>query len=147
MNASTGWVAVLTILATGCSTSENPKPAQDSEKPSLAAHVMRGKEIRKNENTLRQIALFYQSFVNDNGKPPASLDDFKKYIQRDGREETKALDEGRIILVLNVNPGSQNIVAYEKDVDINGSQAVAMGDATVKTLPPDQLKAALSRSP
>jgi hypothetical protein len=137
----TALVACSFLASGGCT-----KPQEDNT-PSPAAHVIRGKQLRKNENTLKQIALFYQTYVTENGKPPASLDDFKNYIKRDSRDEINALNEGSIVLLVNVQPGSKQVIAYEKDVDINGKQAVAMGDATVTTMRPDELKDALARQP
>jgi hypothetical protein len=77
--------------------------------------VLRGTQKRLVEGMMRQIGIFFNIYVSDMGRPPATVEEFKEYIKRDGRNEYTAIDKGQIIFVPNVRPGSRTVLAYEKD--------------------------------
>jgi hypothetical protein len=114
-----------------------------AEPPSLAAHVIRGKDRQKAQNQLSQIAIFYRLYNTDKGRSPAELEDFRTYIERDGPAESQALKDGHYVLVLNSPLGSRDVLAYEKGPDINGKHIVAMGDGHIENLTSEELQAAL----
>lgn len=141
-------VLFFAALPLGCGGGEPaPAPAAGGGEHRWSEHVVRGKELTKHRNILQQIGLFYQNYVAETGKPPATVEDFKAYIQREGREEVKAIDDGRIIFVPGARTDSVSVLAYEKEPDLNGSQEVVMTDGSVKSVPAGDLKKSLATQP
>jgi hypothetical protein len=143
-------LAAAALAAAGCAKKTKQQAAATSAKASeehaggdyisLGAPLIRGKERQRDQNELRQIAYFYQLYVNDRGRPPANWPEFKKYIERDAARETQAIDEGHYVVVWNATLASNRVLAYEKNVDLNGNQLVVMGDASVHLVKASKLK-------
>jgi hypothetical protein len=97
-------------------------------------------------NDLRQIAMFYRLYNTDFNRSPATLEEFKTYIQRDAGKLTQALERGDYVVVWKVNDLSPNtVLAYEKEADGEGKRYLAMGDASVKKVDEHEFKRALGR--
>jgi hypothetical protein len=94
------------------------------------------------QNALRQIGIFYRLYATENGKPPARLDDFLDYIQNEGRLEHRALTDGVLVLELVAEPGSNTVLAYEKEPYTDGGQLVLLGDAAVRKMSAEEFEAA-----
>ena len=97
------------------------------------------------QNTLQQIGLFYQLYLTEFGRPPARLDDFLDYIKKDGRLEYRALKEGSLVLELTPDPGSNTVLAYEKDPGADGSRMAVMGDTSVQRMSAEEFEKALPK--
>jgi hypothetical protein len=134
------WLALLLVGA--CCFPGCVKPPEDN----LGAAIKRGKEKPKAANDLQQMAYFYTMYSSEHGRPPASWPDFKAYIQRDASASMmQAIEEGRYVVSWNARLGSSVVLAYERDVDLNGNQVVVMGDASVHTMKTQELQAALRK--
>jgi hypothetical protein len=120
--------------------------AKPPEGDNLAGHVKRGMEKPKAANNLQQLAYFYIEYNADNGRPPGSWQEFKAYIERDAPATMiKAVEDGRLIIIWNARCASNVVLAYERDVDLNGDQVAVMGDASVHTMKTQDLQAALRK--
>ena len=138
-------VPALAVVIAGCSKkqSSNGGPAADrqgwveqqaaKQPPSVAVHLIRARQIQEAQNDLRQIGLFYQTFDGDMGHPPATLEEFTHYIQKDAPSLVKLLNDGtyQLVFMPRGQQRSDSIIAYEKDADVNGRHLVARADATV----------------
>jgi hypothetical protein len=98
--------------------------------------VRKAVDREKAANDLHNIGLFYQQFADANGKPPANLQDFLGYIQRDSREIAQRLQDGWYVIYWNVNfanlpDGTSNtILAYEKETPTTGGMVVMADQST-----------------
>jgi hypothetical protein len=125
----------------------NPLPKDDKKPPVVApkkpplSAIARRIDRPQRINELKQMALFYQSYASERGRPPAKLVDFTSYFQRDAPAIVQAIQEGYYEVVLNVR--GNGIVAYEKDADIYDQHGVARGDGSADTIKSQELKAAL----
>ena len=139
-------VALATVvLAAGCLKTPS-STGDDGSEGNVAGHVQRGKDLQKIRNDLRQLAMFYQTYTNDVGRPPADQEAFLQYIQRDARGIAQDIRDGKYVVIWGLqSPSSSTVLAYEKDVDLRGNQVVVMGDATVSSMTPQQLQAALPK--
>lgn len=100
-----------------------------------------GVAIAPNENDLGQIYSMYQRCVKNTEKPPSGTEDLERY-EPIFPAAFRRLKDGKYLVVWNVtskDPGT--ILAYEKDVPINGG-VVLMADGAVKTMTAEQFKAA-----
>ena len=71
----------------------------------------------------------YRAIGSFNGSPPKTLEEFLNYIKTDGRTEYQLLQAGTVVLVLNVRPSSNQVIAYEKHVyEKWNNRLVAFGD-------------------
>jgi hypothetical protein len=108
---------------------ESPPPTVKKEPQSLK-QMISSKSV---PNDIRQLALLYRTYSLDFNRPPASLAEFKAYIQRDARKLASQLDEGLYVVVWNVRDLSSNsLIAYESKPDEQGVRLVAMGDGDVQ---------------
>jgi hypothetical protein len=118
-------------------------PAQKgtAPRPGLISAIARRVDRPQRLNELRQIALFYESYRNERGKPPSNLQEFTNSFKREAPDIVKAIEENYYVVVLNVR--GSGIIAYEKEPDIHDEHAVAKTDASVNTITSQQLKAEL----
>jgi hypothetical protein len=106
--------------------------------------VLRGTQKRLVEGMMKQIGLFFNTYVTEMGRPPATVEEFKEYIKRDGRNEYTAIDKGQIIFVPNVPASSKRILAYEKDkYEKWNNRVVLFGDGRVETMEDTAFQTAL----
>src|SRR5438552_860372 len=77
--------------------------------------VTRGAQKQIHQNSMDQIKLFYTMFCDDRHHPTATQKKFLKNIARDAHPEHHHLKENHVVLVNNVQPTSQTIIAYEKE--------------------------------
>jgi hypothetical protein len=149
MRSQAKWLAVAlapVVLAAGCLKTSTSSGGDDSSEGNVAGHVQRGKDLQKIRNDLGQLAKLYQTYSIDVGRPPADQEAFIKYIQRDARHIAQDIQDGKYVVIWGVQSLSSNtVLAYEKDVDLRGNQVVVMGDATVSSMTPQQLQAALQK--
>jgi hypothetical protein len=109
--------------------------------------VRKTAERPRASNELRQIAIFYAQYCDDTGRPPASMQDFLGYLQRDASQEAKCIEEGIYLVYWNANLNnlpagrSATILAYTRDTPIEGGLA-AMADGSVQRITPQQFAAA-----
>ncbi len=144
MRTITGWATALVaaaLVGAGC-VKVDTDPGTNRE-PSIGAHVERGKEKRKLENDIRQLATFMMTYYTENGKPPRSWEEFKPYIQRDAPHIVREIDGGQIRVLWGTPMNSNNIIAYEVEPDLRNSHVVARGDGSVVTLTSGDLNTAL----
>jgi hypothetical protein len=94
------------------------------------------------QNVLRQVGIFYQLNLTENGRAPARLDDFLDYIKTEGRKEHQALKDGVLVLELTSNPGSNTVLAYEKEPYTDGSRLVLLGDTAVRKMSAEEFEKA-----
>ena len=99
---------------------DKPRPSGNTN---LRARIDRIERI----NELRNIGSFYQQYVLNFNRPPATANDFTEYIKRDAPGMKQAIDEKYYFIVPNVRAGDA-IVAYEFDPDTMGRHGtVRMG--------------------
>jgi hypothetical protein len=115
-----------------------PNPLTPVAGQPAQSDVRRGAEIQVNRNDLRQIALSYANYEIENNRPPAKLEDFVAYLRSDRNFPAKMiepLEKGYIVLVPNVKPTSNQVVAYEKHVfERHNNRLVAYGDGRVEMM-------------
>jgi hypothetical protein len=86
-------------------------------------------------NDLQQIAYFYRLYNTEFNRSPASLDEFKTYIQRDAGRLAASLEKSEYVVIWKVSDLSSNaMLAYEKEPDAEGKRYVVMGDASITKL-------------
>jgi hypothetical protein len=108
--------------------------------------VRKTAERPRASNELRQIALFYSQYCDETGRPPASMQDFVDYLQRDAPPEAKCIQEGIYLVFWNANLNalpagrSATILAYTRDTPTEGGLA-AMADGSVQRITPQQFAA------
>jgi hypothetical protein len=139
------WLAVAAVvLVAGCLKSSPSSTGGDGSEGNVAGHVQRGKDLQRIRNDLRQLAQLYQAYSTEMGRPPDDQEAFLSYIQRDARAIAQDIREGKYVVIWKLRSlNSNTVLAYEKDVDLRGNQVVVMGDATVSSMTPQQLQAAL----
>jgi hypothetical protein len=133
------------LLATGCTkkheSKDPPPPPFQRNEASLAGMVKQ--ERTKIQNDFENLKLYYMTYETEMGKPPASWEDFKPYIVRDGPASlVSGIENGRYVVVWKAKPSSRNVLAYEKQPDVNGKQIVLFGDR-IETMPSEDLKKSL----
>ena len=90
-------------------------------------------------NDLREIARFFNLYVNDIGRNPKTEDEFVQYLQRDAPKIAEALREKYYVVNLKAKvASSQSVVAYEKLTEANCHQT-ARGDCSVSLVTPEDL--------
>jgi hypothetical protein len=115
---------------------EPPKPEvqQPPEKEPEKGRVGRGPRAAADQqiiqNDLRQLALFWNTYRTENGKPPRDWKTFKPYLRTAGNI-VEGLEEGKYRIVLQAQPASNAVLAYEWPQDDTGQHIVAMGDGSV----------------
>lgn len=149
------WSAgLLVMLAAGCtggtrhaaaSRTSGPAAAREG-RPGVAAHVIRGREMQDVQNDLRQLAIFYQVFEVEAGRPPKTLDELRDSISKAMPALAQQIEEGRYVVELGGKGESgTRVLAYEKTPDLNGVHLVVLTDGSVSRMTPQELKAALAR--
>jgi prepilin-type processing-associated H-X9-DG protein len=145
---------MLSLAAVGCAK-EKPSPKTANPPPStprqaqgdigdIGGHIVRGKQKLSDELELKNIGQLYIAYnLQRTGR--ASLKGFEDYIQRDAPKIYQALIEGRYIFIATDNPTSTQVLAYEKDIDLNGNRVVLFGDGHVETMKESALQAALKK--
>jgi hypothetical protein len=143
------WMLLLLSLAgglAGCAPKPDlPQPAAQAVRKEPVGHIKRGMDLRKIENDLTEIGLFHQHYWSENGKAPASLKDFEDYIRKDSPQICRAFEEEIFVYVPNVSMKPDMVLAYEKEVDLNGRQRVVFGDGHVEPMQAQELQNALKR--
>ena len=100
-------------------------------------------ERTKIQNDFENLKLYFFTYDTEMGKPPASWKDFKPYIVRDGPASlVSGIENGRYVVIWKTKPSSKNVLAYEKQPDVNGRQIVLFGDR-IETIDSEELKKAL----
>jgi hypothetical protein len=109
--------------------------------------VRKAVDREKAANDLKQIALFYQQFAQENGHPPANLQEFLGYMQRDAGKIAQALKDGWYVVYWNVridqlpSGASNTVLAYEKEVPKEGGW-VQMADTSGRRMTAQEFAAA-----
>jgi hypothetical protein len=120
-----------------------PPSSTSSAPPTVAAHVVRGRDLAATRGMFQQMGRMHQQYVVENG-PPRRMEDFAENIKRDYADLYRALMERRFVMTLKQNPTSSDvIVCYEKDKDLNGNRVTLFGDGRVELLDEAKWKAAL----
>ncbi len=116
----------------------------DKPRPSGAGNLRARIDRIERINELRNIGQFYQQYVLNFNKPPASAKDFAEFIKRDAPGIKQAIDEKYYFVVPNVRAGS-GIVAYEFDPDTMGRHGIVLmgGQGAHEDLTTQELVAAL----
>lgn len=137
--------AMAALCCVGCQKRDVAK-AEDT-KPTLAAQMVRVQNVEESQNDLRQVALFFKTYEGDMGHPPANMEEFIHYIQKDAPNLVGPLKDGKFVLVFEKHPGEQGnrIVAYEAKADLNDRHLVARADASVTLEKTAELNAALGK--
>ncbi|MDZ4781539.1 MAG: hypothetical protein SGJ19_14915 [Planctomycetia bacterium] len=107
------------------------------------------------EQNMKAIALLYGEFSSSKRKPPANLEEFKKYLEAtkanpaavitfEGDVETfltSPRDKKPYVFIWNVTPqvGKYDPIAYEQEGD-GDSRLAAFGGGSVVDLDPEQFK-------
>jgi hypothetical protein len=133
------------VLAAGCTrkseSKDPPPPPFQRNEASLAGMVKQ--ERTKIQNDFENLKTYYWDYEITMGKPPAKWEDFKPYIVRDGPASlVSGIENGRYVVVWKAKPSSKNVLAYEKQPDVNGKQIVLFGDR-IETIASEDLKKAL----
>ncbi len=131
----------------GCAPKQTEKPATPAgEQHSVAAHVVRGKELQEAQNDLRQLGQFYQAFITEMNRAPKTLHELEDYLRKDMPALATRLEEGRYIVELHAHlTEPTRVLAYEKDPDLNGMQVFVRTDGSVDKLRAAELKALLGK--
>jgi hypothetical protein len=134
------------MLASGClrksESKDPPPPPFQRNEASLAGMVKQ--ERTKIQNDFENLKLYFMTYETEMGKPPASWEDFKPYIVRDGPASlVSGIENGRYVILWKTKPSSKNVMAYEKQPDVNGKQIVLFGDR-IETIDSEELKKALA---
>ncbi len=133
-------ILVFSLLA-GCpkvpertESDRNPlKPRPEDTMPQ--SDVRRGTQKRLVESMMHNIGQLYSTYLTDFNQPPATLQDFMNYIKRDATNEYRAIEAGTIIFLPKVQPGSHNVLAYEKDkYEKWNNRVVVFADGHVETM-------------
>ncbi|MGE3807057.1 MAG: hypothetical protein AB7K24_20525 [Gemmataceae bacterium] len=140
MRASITFTMIGLLVGVGCGAEHETKA-----QPNPAIQAVRGKGRARNQNDLRQLALYYFQYEIEQGRPPAEWKQLKEYMGRDGRSIARLVDDGTFIIVYKVKPRSDNVVAYEKEPSQGDRLLVAMGDGSIQILSPPQLQAKLEQ--
>jgi hypothetical protein len=144
-----GGVLLITCsLTLGCAKKSEPEAEQKPAAPpfqrneaSLAGMVKQ--ERSKIQNDFENLKLYYALYETQMGKPPNSWKDFKNYIGHEAPASlVSGIEEGRYVVVWKAKPSSKNVLAYEKQPDVNGKQVVLFGDR-IETISKEELKKAL----
>jgi hypothetical protein len=126
-------------------TREEVNPLRSPTGAMAKNDITRGAQKQIHQNSMVQIKLFYTMYYNEQNRPPANLEEFLKFIERDAHLEHELLKEGHVVLVLNVTPTSENIIAYEKEPYQKWmNRLVAFGDR-VETMSEADFQAAKQR--
>src|SRR5258708_1664216 len=95
---------------------------------------------RKLTNDLKQVVLGYHLFWDSNsGRPPGKPEDLLPFIENNQRI-FKLMKDGQIVVfwgatIQTMKEGTSNtILAYENDLDNQGTRLVGMADGSVKTM-------------
>jgi hypothetical protein len=132
-----GVLLAAALLPAGCTRSRGAAPATTTQADAQSTRPGRVKRIldkTKAREYMHQIGIFYQTYVAENGKPPAKLDDFLEYIKRDSRDEYRMLKEGAFVWNAKAGTNSNKILSYEKDPDLDDNRIVLMGDGSVQQM-------------
>jgi hypothetical protein len=136
---------IVGMLAAGCIRKSEPKdpppPPFQRNEASLAGMVKQ--ERMKIQNDFENLKLYFTTYELDTGKPPGNWEEFKPYIAQEGPASlVSGIEKGRYMVVWKTKVSSKNVLAYEKQPDINGKQIVLFGDR-IETMPSEDLKKAL----
>lgn len=92
------------------------------------------------QNDLKQIGFYFNEYVTNFNRNPASQDDFVKHIERDMPVVAKAIRDGLYVINPKAKSFSSNsVIAYETLQDQGGYQSVR-GDCSVMPIPEDELR-------
>jgi hypothetical protein len=97
-------------------------------------NVRQGAERQKAKGILSNIGTFYQQYQAENGRWPASQNEFVSYIQRDAPHVVEALKQGYFVVNWNSEPTSNSILAYEK-TSYAGARTVLQGTKSIVVMP------------
>jgi len=136
---------VFGVLATGCTrkseSKDPPAPPFQRNEASLAGMVKQERMIIQND--FENLKLYFTTYELDTGKPPTSWQEFKPYVAQEGPASlVSGIEKGRYVVVWKTKVSSKNVLAYEKQPDVNGKQIVLFGDR-IETMHAEDLKKAL----
>jgi hypothetical protein len=132
-----GALLAAVLLPAGCTRSRGAPPAttqQVAPESTRPGRVKRVLDKTKAREYMHQIGIFYHTYVAENGKPPAKLDDFLEYIKRDSRNEYQMLKDGNFLWNAKAGTDSNKVLCYEKDPDLDDNRIVLMGDGSVQQI-------------
>ncbi len=123
--------------------------------PAIGCGAKKVEGLPPDEQNLKVITLLYGEFVSAKGKPPANLEEFKKYLEStkanpsavvtfEGDTEqflTSPRDKKPYTFIWNVrvSVGKLDPIAYEQEGD-GDSRLAAFGGGSVLDLDPEQFK-------
>lgn len=94
---------------------------------------------------LKSIALFYQTYNAEKGKPPQSVEVFLNYIKRDAPQLEKWIKDGYYKVLANVKPGQEKIVAYQDRNAKGGKHLVVLANGSVQEMSADALRVQIEK--
>lgn len=112
-----------------------PNPNPQGVVENVRAAAMRPER----QNELKQIGLFYHSYVGEFNHNPRTDDDFVKYIERDARQIAEAIKEKYYVLNLKAKITGAGVIAYEPLLD-RGCHLSVRTDGSVDLLSPEELQ-------
>jgi hypothetical protein len=130
------------LIFTGCGRNASTADAKGNE-GNLSGHIKRGKEIQVAQNDLSQLGQFYQLLYGEHNRAPTG-EELKTYIKQDAPKIYEAIEKGRYILTPKPGPGTNPVVAYEAEKDLNGIHLVLRTDGSVTRMNDEELQAALA---
>jgi hypothetical protein len=144
-----GFFLLVCLPTTGCAKKSEPEAEQKPAAPpfqrneaSLAGMVKQ--ERSKIQNDFKNLAIYYQTYETEMGKPPSKWEDFKSYIVRDGPASlVSGIEDGRYVVRWKTKLSSHGVLAYEKQPDVRGRQVVVYGDGHIETIEAEELKKVL----
>jgi hypothetical protein len=111
--------------------------------PSLACmgRIQQAAQKQKDANELKQVALEYHMYIEDNKKPPATINELISHLQKSGLgspDLINGLNSGKYVFYMGVEvtklPDSgHTVLGYESAVPTSGGQVV-MADGSVTTM-------------
>jgi hypothetical protein len=113
------------------------------------AGVQKAAQQQKERNDLKQIALEYLNFIDNNQNPPKTLDEFVAFFEKNygANPVSSDLKSGKYVIYLDVTinklpDGTGNtVLAYESSVPASGGPVV-MADASIRDMTAAEFAAA-----
>jgi hypothetical protein len=90
--------------------------------------------------------VYYQTYRDERGQPPRTREEFRAYLKNepDARILAQALEKDWLVLVLDPPPGTNQVLAYEKEPYKKwNNRVVLLGGGAVQVMTDAEFQAAL----